>query len=34
VLFDLEGDPRYDPKALRHRQQANREALSREPPSS
>jgi hypothetical protein len=34
VLFDLEGDPRYDLKALRRQQQADREALLREPPAS
>jgi hypothetical protein len=34
VLFSLEGDPRYDLKALRRQQQDNREALLREPPAS
>jgi hypothetical protein len=33
VLFDLEGDPRYDLKALRAQQQATGEQLLREPPA-
>jgi hypothetical protein len=33
VMFDLEGDPRYDLKALRAEQEASREQLLREPPA-
>ena len=33
AIFDLDGDPRYDLKALRARQEAEREALLRQPPA-
>jgi hypothetical protein len=33
AIFDLEGDPRYDLKALRSQQDSERERLLHEPPS-
>ena len=34
ALFDLEGDPRYDLKAMRAAQEEERQRLLREPPGS
>jgi hypothetical protein len=33
AIFDLDGDPRYDLEALRAQQEAERQALLREPPA-